>query len=117
MSENNKNNRINPGHFGWGVLGRDVYDAEQEIAKEIAQVFGPGVLNQQPTTDKLDPAAIERVKGSLDPAGSEPTRGLPNFPVNVAGPGVTAQNPDVGSDASNDDESEQPRERKGRGAK
>jgi hypothetical protein len=43
MEENNKSNRVNPGYFGPGVVGKEIYDAEQAVVEAGANIFGPGV--------------------------------------------------------------------------
>jgi hypothetical protein len=61
MSEtNNADNKINPGYFGHGVVGKDLHAKEQAAIKDGGDIFGPGVTGV----------------------------GLPNQAVNKAGPGV-----------------------------
>ena len=56
-------NRVNPGHFGPGVIGEEAHAVEQEAVKAGSDIFGPGVTGV----------------------------GLPNERVNLPGPGVTEQ--------------------------
>lgn len=88
MSDNNRHNRINPGAFGPGVIGHENWEAEQAIAQELGQIFGPGVVDQNREAELLEtPAAREHMRQKLEPPG-DPTRGLPAEPVNTMGPGV-----------------------------
>lgn len=61
--KNNANNKINPGLFGRGVIGAEIYEEEQKAVENLTNVFGPGVTGV----------------------------GLLNQPVNKPGPGVTGQ--------------------------
>lgn len=71
MSDNNKNNKINPGMFGPGVIGTDVYEEERKAVENLSNVFGPGVTGI----------------------------GLVNQAVNLAGKGVTGQRDEPASSA------------------
>jgi hypothetical protein len=75
MGQNNRGPNKVAGHFGPGVLGREVFEEEQATLarQETDGPFGPGVLNQ--TVTETPPM----------------TSGLPNQPVNRPGPGVTGQ--------------------------
>ena len=67
MSGNNEGNRVNPGHFGRGVIGDKAFDAEQKTVEDLGDIFGPGVIGKpEPTVNVVGTGVLEQA-----PAGHQ----------------------------------------------
>ena len=79
MGENNAGNTVNPGYFGPGVIGPEVYAAEQAVVSAGGDIFGPGVTGLDKAVNKPGPGVTEQgpteqapVQGPAEPSLSIP---------------------------------------------